>query len=85
MKVALLTVGEEHQIMFEPETDTEKAIIGLLTGKNDINIHKGTYGNSDPMMFPQLCHGDYYRQFSKEGCAMIVITPKKEQINAKTM
>lgn len=76
MKVALLSVNDEHQIMFKPESDSEKAILGLLLSDKDIKAIGGSYTDKPTPYdaFPERSRAGYYRQFSSDGCAMLVVT-----------
>lgn len=86
MKTAILLIGDIKQIMFTPETDSEKNALKLITPDDNIStvIVRGTFASQhdEPYVFGASvyeCQGGYYRAEKQEDSVMFVLTPKNKE------
>lgn len=89
MKTALIVANGIKQIMLSPETDEEKAILSLITPRDEItvDVKQGTLYDSNhipPSAAGYLvaeCQSGYLRAYEQKEAVMLVLRPKaKEQL-----
>lgn len=84
MKCALIIANEIKQIMLTPETEEEKAALGLITPNQDISvdIKRGTMFDQSPDSSAgyvvKTCRGEYSRAYEDDESVMLVLRPKKK-------
>lgn len=81
MKTAILLADGVKQIMFTPETESEKDALNLITADDDIHtvIKRGTFSGIDTVFGANVyeCRGGYYRAEENTESVMFVLTPKE--------
>jgi len=83
MKISILIVDDEKQIMMTPENDYEQNALKMIAPNDKIEaVTKwGTYDDEETMvgMKSSKCQGGYYRRYSCSDSLMFILTPKKEK------
>ena len=82
MKTVILIADGVKQIMFTPETKSEKEALKLITVDDDIHtVIKTGHFHDEPSIFDVnvfKCQGGYYRAITDNESVMFVLTPKKK-------
>lgn len=82
MKCSIVISEGIKQVMFTPETESEKQALSMLTGDDNIEvaIKKGQFTDKRERYGYDVaqCQGGYLRAWENEGSTMLVLTPKKE-------
>lgn len=80
MKTFILLGDGVKQIVFTPETDTEKEALKLITPQDEIHtvIKQGSFYDGDTIFGANIykCQGGYYRAENDTDSVMFVLTPK---------
>ena len=84
MKTAIIIADGVKQIMFTPETPSEKLALSMITLDDNITIETktGTFYSHTPLCAQgytvQKCQGDYLRAYESTESLMLVLTPKEK-------
>jgi hypothetical protein len=85
MKSAVLVLDGAVQVMLSPENDVDKQVLSYIAPDCEIeamwyrgSYYEGPFGHVDRAggMFPNTCHGGWYRAFKQDDCRMLVIRQK---------
>lgn len=81
MKTAILITDGVKQIMFTPETDSEKQALKMISPDEEIHtvIKTGSFSDKPEIFGAKVyeCRGGYYRAEEDVDSVMFVLTPKK--------
>lgn len=82
MRTAILITDGVKQIMFTPETESEKQALLMISPDEDIHtvIKKGSFADNEEVLGFDVyeCKGGFYRAEERTESVMFVLTSKKK-------
>lgn len=86
MKVAIVISDNIKQVVFTPETDSERQALKLITPNDNIDlaIKEGyvfNHGYSQTTFHGKFneCQGGFLRMYEDQESIMLILTPKKKE------
>lgn len=83
MKCSIVISEGIKQVMFTPETESEKQALSMLTSDDNIEvaIKKGAFADRRERYGYEvaMCQGGYLRAWENDNTVMLVMTPKTKQ------